>query len=132
MPMKLIFRKKLPALVALFSLSSCCTTSHWLGMNSADNHLFIESKTPGANVYLNGKHVGSTPYQYNGTKANIKKITVTNGYNSQTQETERKNKGSIYWNFVPYPMYNWIWGYFLDRGNGTGRKYTEHYYYFDI
>lgn len=132
MPVKLIFRKMLPALVALFSLSSCCTTSHWLGMNTADNHLFIDSKTPGSDVYLNGKLVGKTPYRYNGTKANIKKITVTNGSYSETQKTGRKNKGSIYWNFVPYPMYNWIWGYFLDRGNGTGRKYENNTYYFNF
>lgn len=117
--------------VTLF-LSSCCTTSDMLGMNSADNHLFIDSKTPGSKVYLNGKLVGQTPYSYYGTKANIKKITVTNNYATETQKTERKNKGSIYWNFVPWPLYNWIWGYFLDYGNGTGRKYKSNTFYFNI
>lgn len=120
------------AIVAMFSLSSCCTTSHLLGLDSSDNHLFIDSKTPGLNVYLNDKFVGNTPYRYDGTKANIKKITVTNGNYSETQKTERKNKGSIYWNFVPFPMYNWIWGYFVDRLNGTGRKYDINTYHFNF
>ena len=49
-----------------------------------------------------------------------------------TLKTKRKNKSGIYWNFFPYPLYNWIWGYFLDRNNGTGVRYTQDYYYFNL
>ena len=120
------------AILLVLSLSSCCTTSHWLGLNKANNTLYIDSKTPGSDVYLNNKLVGKTPYTYYGKKANIKRITVTNNYTSETQKTLRKNKGSIYWNFLPYPGWNWIWGYFLDKGTGTGRKYKTNTYYFNI
>lgn len=95
--------------------------------------LTIESSVPGANVYIKGELVGRTPYTHWGKRANVKKIKVSaEGYKDLTLKTKRKNKKGIYWNFFPYPMWNWIWGYFLDRNNGTGVRYEEDYYYFNL
>ena len=95
--------------------------------------LTVESSVEGAQVYIKGEMVGHTPYTHWGKRANVKKITVKKyGYKNLTMKTKRKNKSGIYWNFYPFPIFNWIWGYFLDRNNGTGVIYTQDYYYFDL
>lgn len=77
--------------------------------------LTITSSVPNSEVYLNGVYVGQTPYSHFGDKVDVKKITVMKpGYKTQTQKA-RKLSGWAYVNFVPYPLYNWIWGYFLNR-----------------
>lgn len=91
--------------------------------------LTIESSVPDAKVYIKGKYVGQTPYSHFGTRANIKKIKVTkDGYKDLTLKTKRRTKPSIYLNFIP--VYTFIWGYFVDRYNGNGRKYEKDEYYF--
>lgn len=112
------------------SLTSCCTV--FPGTEKA-KPLSIDSSADSAQVFIKGKLVGHTPYTHWGERANVKKITVKKvGYKDMTLKTKRKNKNKIYWNFFPYPGWNWIWGYFLDRNNGTGVRYTQDYYFFDL
>lgn len=118
-------------IVATWTLNSCCTLSRVCGMAEDAVPLAIESSVPNANVYIKGKYVGQTPCSYFGTRANVKKIKVTkDGYKDLTLKTKRKNKGSIYWNFVP--MYTFIWGYVVDIANGNGKKYIQDSYYFNL
>lgn len=118
----------IPLTICLF-LTSCYTC--FPGPEAKP--LAIESSVPSAEVYIKGKFVGRTPYTHWGKRANVKKITVkADGYKDKTIKTKRKNKAGIYWNLFPYPGWNWIWGYFLDRSNGTGVRYTQDYYYFDL
>lgn len=115
----------------VLQLSSCCTLGDFMGLSNKDNSLSIESSVPDAEVYINGAYVGKTPYQHKGAKANVKKITVKKyGYKDQTIKVKRKNKGSIYWNFVP--GWTFIYGYFVDKGTGCGTKYKENYYHFNM
>lgn len=115
------------------SLGSCCTISHSLGMNKAADPVTVTSNVDGADVYINGKFVGTTPYTHWETKANVRNIVVkANGYHTQKQKTQRSTKAGAYWNFLPYPLFNWIWGFFLDRSNGTGRKYKQDSYHFQL
>lgn len=122
--------KKILTLLGLSCfLTSCCT----LYPVPEAPPLTIESSVPRAEVYIKGKFVGHTPYTHWGERANVKKIKVkAHGYKSKTIKTKRKNRAGIYWNFLPYPGVNWIWGYFLDRSIGTGVRYTQDYYYFDL
>lgn len=116
---------------AILLFSSCCTLGDCMGLSNKDNSLSIESSVPDAEVYINGSYVGRTPYQHKGTSANVKRITVKkDGFKEQTMKVKRKAKGSIYWNF--YPSFTFIYGYFVDRANGCGMEYTEHYYHFNM
>ena len=96
--------------------------------------LTITSNVPDADVYINGKYVGKTPYSHfgDGKKCDAKKIMVKKeGYKSQT-EKPRKLSGWAYVNFIPWPLYNWIWGYFLDRSKTKCWKYKQDVYYFEL
>ena len=123
-------------LLRLFSASFVCllmTSCYTVFPGPEAKPLTIESSVVGAQVFIKGELVGHTPYTHWGKRANVKKITVKEpGYKDMTLKTKRKNKSGIYWNFFPYPLYNWIWGYFLDRSNGTGVRYTQDYYYFNL
>ena len=94
--------------------------------------LTITSSIPNSDVYLNGRYVGQTPYSHFGDKVDVKKITVKKaGYKAQTQKA-RKLSGWAYVNFVPYPLYNWIWGYFLDRSNSKCWRYKKDVFHFQL
>lgn len=115
-----------------FSLSSCGTIlCSYQGKPPA---LTITSNVPNANVYINGKYVGKTPYSYFGESdfCEVKKIEVRKeGYKSKS-ENPRKLSGWAYVNFVPYPMVNWIWGYFVDRKQAKCWKYKKEVFNFDL
>ena len=77
--------------------------------------LTITSSIPNAEVYLNGKFVGFTPYSHFGDKVDVKKITVKKvGYKTATQKARKLDK-LIYWNF--FPSATFIYGYFIDLFN---------------
>lgn len=74
----------------------------------------------------------SQEYSHFGETVNVKKITVKkDGYKSQSQKP-RKLKGWAYVNFVPWPMWNWIWGYFLDRSKSKCWKYKSDVFHFEL
>lgn len=92
--------------------------------------LTITSNVPDADVYLNGKYVGTTPYSHFGEKCDVKKITVKkSGYKDKTIKPRKLTKWA-YANFIPYPMFNWIWGYFLDRSKSECWYYKRDTFYF--
>ena len=94
--------------------------------------LTITSSVPDSEVYLNGVYVGRTPYSHFGDKVDVKKITVKKaGYKAQTQYP-RKLSGWAYVNFIPYPFFNWIWGYFLDRSRSKCWKYKNDVFHFQL
>ena len=102
--MKRFYCKKIKTFIAILSLSILFTSCGTIFCTKGDvPALTITSSVPDAEVYLNGKYAGQTPYSHFGETVNIKKITVKkNGYKSQSQKP-RKLKG---W---AYPMWNWIW-----------------------
>lgn len=128
-----IFMKRLSLCLVVSVISLLMTSCYTLFPGPDATPLTVESSVQGSQVYIKGELVGHTPYTHWGKRANVKKITVKEpGYKDMTLKTKRKNKSGIYWNFFPYPLYNWIWGYFLDRNNGTGVRYTQDYYYFNL
>lgn len=125
--------KKISLLLCFSFICLLMTSCYTLFPGPDAPPLTVESSVQGAQVFIKGELVGHTPYTHWGKRANVKKITVKEpGYKDMTIKTKRKNKSGIYWNFFPYPLYNWIWGYFLDRNNGTGVRYTQDYYYFKL
>lgn len=110
-------------------LSSCGTVFCSQGEVPA---LTITSNIQNAEVYINGKYVGITPYSHFGEKCDVKKITIKkDGYKNQSVKP-RKLKGWAYVNFVPWPMWNWIWGYFLDRSKSKCWKYKNDTFNFQM
>ena len=94
--------------------------------------LTITSSPSRAEVYLNGNYVGLTPYSHFGDKVDINKITIRkSGYKEQS-EKPRKLSGWAYVNFVPYPFYNWIWGYFVDRKQSKCWSYKKDVFHFRL
>lgn len=125
--------KRIKFAVLLFGtttlLSSCGTI---LCMKKEVPALTITSSVPNSDVYLNGKYVGQTPYSHFGDKVDVKKITVKKaGYKAQTQKA-RKLSGWAYVNFIPYPLYNWIWGYFVDRKQSKCWRYKKDVFHFQL
>lgn len=124
-----LIRSTALVLGASFLLSSCGTL---FCSQKEVPALTITSSVPNSDVYLNGKYVGQTPYSHFGDKVDVKKITVKkDGYKSQSVKP-RKLKGWAYVNFVPYPLYNWIWGYFLDRSKSKCWKYKNDVFHFEL
>lgn len=117
----------------LFLFSIMCSSCGTLFCTRSEAPaLTITSSEPNAEVYLNGKYVGNTPYSHFGDRVDVKKITVKkNGYKSQTQKP-RKLKTWPYINFIPWPMWNWIWGYFLDRSKDKCWEYKNDQFYFEL
>ena len=116
-------------LVSIFLLSSCCTL---FCIEKEVPALTIESSVPSADVYINGSYYGKTPVSYFSDKVDVKKITVKKeGYKTQSIDP-RKLNGWAYMNFLPYPLYNWIWGYFLDRSQSKCWKYEKDVFYFKL
>ena len=67
-----------------------------------------------------------------GEKVDVKKITVKKaGYVSQSIKP-RKLSGWAYVNFIPWPMYNFLWGYFLDRSQSKCWSYTNDVFNFHL
>lgn len=98
------------------TLSSCGSIMTCLKERERAPALTITSNVPDADVYINGKYVGKTPYSHFGESnfCDVKKIKVCkDGYKSESKNP-RKLNGWAYVNFVPYPLWNWIWGYFYD------------------
>ena len=129
--MKLIMKIKCVVLSLMcgLALSSCCTL---FCPKTEAPALTITSSPSNANVYLNKKYVGKTPYNHFGDKVDVKKITVEKtGYESQTIKP-RKLNGWAYVNFFPYPVYNFIWGYFLDRSQSKCWKYKSDVFHFNL
>ena len=125
--------KKISFFYCVLSMCLLMTSCYTLFPGPEAKPLSIESSVDDAQVFIKGKLVGYTPYTHWGERADVKKITVKKaGYKDMTLKTERKNKKGIYWHFFPYPGWNWIWCYFLDRNNGTGVRYTKDYYFFDL
>lgn len=115
--------------ICLLSLTSCATI---MCTQAEVPALTINSTPSGAEVYLNGRFVGNTPYSHFGTEADVKKITVKKaGYESQSLKP-RKLNGWAYVNFLPWPMYNFIWGYFVDRAQAKCWSYTQDVFYFNL
>lgn len=94
----------------------------------------IASRTRGLPVYCTENGVerlaGFTPCEIYSDKAKIKYVTVKNGEIYQTISLKRKDRGSIYWNFMP--MYTFVWGYFVDKGTGRSRIYSQKEYFVDL
>ena len=109
-------------LCCVFLFSSCGTL---FCVRTEAPALTITSNVPNADVFLNGRYVGQTPHSHFGDEVDIKNITVKKeGYKSQSLNP-RKLTGWAYVNFIPYPLYNWIWGYFLDRSQSKCWKYKS-------
>jgi len=128
---KTIKRIKLATFIlgGLFLFSSCGTL---FCTQKEVPALTITYSIPNSDVYLNGRYVGQTPYSHFGDKVDVKKITVKKaGYKAQTQKA-RKLSGWAYVNFVPYPLYNWIWGYFLDRSKSKCWRYKKDVFHFQL
>ena len=126
--LKIIF-----AVVLLSMLPSSCGTV-FCAKQSADEvpALTILSSVPEADVYLNGKYVGKTPYSHFGDKVDVRKITVKkDGYKSKSIKPRKLDQWA-YVNFVPWPMWNWIWGYFVDRCQTKCWRYKKDVFYFDL
>lgn len=94
----------------------------------------INSATKGLPVYYmeNGieRFAGITPCKLYSDKAKIKYVTVKKGDIYQTIDLNRKDRGSIYWNF--FPMYTFVWGYFVDKGTSRSRIYGQKEYFVDM
>ena len=117
------------SLICSLKLSSCCTL---FCAKSEVPAITVTSNPSNADVYLNGKYVGKTPYSHFGDKVDVKKITVKkDGYETQKLKP-RKLNGWAYVNFFPYPVYNWIWGYFLDRSQSKCWKYKNDVFNFNL
>lgn len=117
------------SLICSLTLSSCCTL---FCAKSEVPAITVTSNPSNADVYLNGKYVGKTPYSHFGDKVDVKKITVKkDGYETQKLKP-RKLNGWAYVNFFPYPVYNWIWGYFLDRTQSKCWKYKNDVFNFNL
>ena len=94
--------------------------------------LTITSNVPDAEVYLNGKYVGTTPYNHFGDKCDVKKITVRKeGFKDQSINPRKLSKWA-YANFIPYPLANCIWGYFLDRSKSKCWTYKSDTFDFQL
>ena len=116
-------------LISLFLFSSCGTL---FCVKKEVPALTITSSVPNSEVYINGKYVGQTPYSHFGDKVNVKTITVKKeGYKQQKQKA-RILTGWAYVNFIPYPLYNWIWGYFLDRSQSKCWRYKKDVFHFQL
>lgn len=96
--------------------------------------VIIDSRTKHLPVYYteNGvEHIlGFTPCEIYSDKAKIKYVTVRNGDVYQTISLKRKDRNSIYWNF--FPMHTFVWGYFVDKGTGRSRIYSQKEYFVDM
>ena len=89
--MKLIMKIKCVVLSLMcgLALSSCCTL---FCPKTEAPALTITSSPSNANVYLNKKYVGKTPYNHFGDKVDVKKITVEKtGYESQKIKPRKLN-----------------------------------------
>ena len=90
--------------------------------------LTITSSVPNADVYLNGRYVGQTPYSHFGDKVEVKIIMVKKeGYKPAKQQARKLDK-NIYWNF--FPSYTFIWGYFVDFFNDDSYYYPNDSFHF--
>ena len=120
-------------------MNSCATANRWFDSEEKNRRMYtvrIDSRTKGLPVYYADKdrdrYVGSTPCTIYSDRCKIKYVTVRNGDVYQTIKLKSKPRTSSYWNFVPYPLYNWIWGFFLDQGTGRGKTYGQKDYYVDM
>ena len=121
MLLKFIFKPQLSKVLiisSLFLFSSCATL---FSPSREVPALTITSSVPDAEVYLNGKYVGKTPYSHFGDKVNVKKIMVKkDGYKPAKQKARKLDK-NVYLNFLP--SITFIWGFFVDL-------YCESLYYY--
>ena len=76
--------------------------------------------------------MGTTPYNHFGDKCDVKKITVRKeGFKDQSINPRKLSKWA-YANFIPYPLANWIWGYFLDRSKSKCWTYKSDTFDFQL
>ena len=129
--MKRIYCKKTKAVVVIFLMSIICSSCGTIFCVEKEvPALTITSSVPNAEVYLNGRYVGQTPYSHFGEKVNVKKIAVKkDGYESQSIKP-RKLTGWAYINFLP--TCTWIWGYFVDRSQSKCWKYKSDVFHFEL
>ena len=132
---KLVIRVLLS--VACVSFTGCATMTGWCDSGTKRKEMrtvTIASRTRGLPVYYTENGVerlaGFTPCEIYSDKAKIKYVTVKNGEIYQTLSLKRKDRGSIYWNFMP--MYTFVWGYFVDKGSGRSRIYSQKEYFVDL
>ena len=137
--MKGLIFKLVSIIVCVLSLSSCATMTRWFDSNEKNHKMYtvcIDSKTRGLPVYCiengNERLLGFTPCKVYSDKAMIKYVTVRNGEEYQMVKLKTKPRKSAYWNFVPWPGYNWSWGFFLDKGTRRGLTYSQKEYYVDF
>lgn len=137
--MKSLIFKIIAIILVCVSSSSCATMTRWFDSSEKNKKMYtvtIRSKTPGLMVYTTENGIdyfqGTTPCRIYSDKCKIKYVTVRNGDVYQTVKLGTKPRISSYWNFVPYPMYNWIWGFFLDQGTGRGKTYGQKEYFVDM
>ena len=115
-------------IVTTMLLSSCGTI--FLTQNEVPA-LTIESNVPNAEVYLNGKYVGITPYSHFGEKCDVKKITVKKKGYKEKSVNPRKLNSCAYLNFLlPTPAF--IWGYFVDKSKPKCWYYKSDTFYFQL
>lgn len=109
----------------LFLFTSCVTL---FSPSREVPALTITSSVPNADVYLNGRYVGQTPYSHFGDKVDVKKIMVKKeGYKPAKQKARKLDK-NIYWNF--FPSCTFIWGYFVDLLNDDRYYYPNDSFHF--
>lgn len=135
--MKNFILRVLLCIIVASCFSSCATMTRWFDSTEKNRGMYtvtIKSKTKGLPVYVTEdgieRKVGNTPCHIYSDKAKIKYVAVKNGDIYQTVKLKRKDRPSIYWNF--FPMYTWIWGYFVDKGTSRGRMYADKEYYVDM
>lgn len=98
-------------IAALFFLSGCASST------------LITSDPSGAKLYVDGRHVGSTPYNYTDTKIVGSKTTLRlekEGYeplNTFFSRTEEVDVGAVIGGIFVWPVFLW-----------TMKYYPEHYY----
>lgn len=129
----------LTCVLVCISLSSCATVNRWFDSTQKNKRMYtvkITSKTPGLMVFTTEKgverYVGTTPCYIYSDRAKIKYVTVKRGDIYQTVPLKTRPRPSSYWNFAPWPMYNWIWGFFLDQATGRGKEYSQKEYYIEM
>jgi hypothetical protein len=91
--------------------------------NSCASSTLITSEPPGAELYVNGKHVGKTPYTYSDTRIIGNKVDITlekEGYiplRTFFTRTEDVDVGAIVGGIFVWPAFLWAMKY-----------YPEHFY----
>lgn len=110
-----------------FTCNSCATL---FSRSSEVPALTITSSVPNADVYINGKYVGTTPYSHFSDRYDVKKITVKKyGYKSQTQKP-RKISNWTYCNWIP--LYTFLWGFIVDLNTNHCYHYKSDTFHFEL